>query len=48
MNKINIELVNDAGNYVVHLLADNLPDSNTGKHAKYVIDSSCSNLMGIF
>ncbi len=43
MNKINANLVNDAGNYVVQLLADKLHDSiefHTAGHAKYVADNS--------
>ncbi len=43
MNKITVDLVRDAGNYVVRLLADRLPDSiefHTAEHAKYVAESA--------
>jgi len=43
MNKINADLVQDAGNYVTKLLADKLPDSyeyHSIDHVKYVVDSS--------
>jgi len=43
MNKITVDLVRDAGNYVVQLLTDRLPDSiefHTAEHAKYVAENS--------
>ncbi len=43
MNKITDDLVHDAGNYVVQLLTDKLPDSiefHTAEHAKYVAENS--------
>jgi len=43
MNKINAEIVKEAGNYVTNLLEDKLPDNitfHTIDHAKYVVDSA--------
>jgi len=43
MNKINTDLVQEAGSYVTKLMADKLPDSyeyHSIDHVKYVVDSS--------
>lgn len=43
MNKISVEMVNEAGNYVTDFLAKNLSDSfkfHTIYHTKYVVDNS--------
>ncbi len=43
MNKINADLVREAGNYVTKLLADKLPDSieyHSIEHARYVVERS--------
>jgi len=43
MNKIDVDLVKEAGNFVTKLLAEKLPDNiefHTIDHAKYVVDNS--------